>query len=67
MSSSPAHLSRLEPVKPDRSALTCWSGAPKQLGDATVPARCIQINCPRVTQFVVSIASGPYCWRKAFK
>ena len=38
MSSSPAHLSRLEPVIPDRSALTCWSGAPKQLGDATVPA-----------------------------
>ena len=55
MSSSPAHLSRLEPVKPDRSALICWSGAPKQLGDVTVPAHCIQIYCPRVPKFLVWI------------
>ena len=67
MSSSPAHLSRLEPVKPDRSALTCWSGAPKQLGDAAVPARCIQINCPRVTQCVVSIAIWSMLRRKGVR
>ena len=40
---------------------------PNQLGYATVSVRCIQINRPGVPQVFVSVASGPCCWRKAFK
>ena len=40
---------------------------PNQLGYATVSVRCIQIDRPGVPQVFVSVASGPCCWRKAFK